>query len=163
VPVYTWLLIFKCLFPSMNLNSAEMSDEGTHFNPLRIKVTLRPTVNRPVYLGVKPHLGPKTRFLLLSVAGLMMWAALSNLPFTVAAGPRQRSQSLVRVPLMTIFYCLRFETPPLPNLEGHVPVFKPPRNKVAKLYSQAPGSLSVAFYDSRGFGGGIRTHRIPSE
>jgi hypothetical protein len=27
---------------------------------------LRPTVSRPVYLGVKPHLGPKIRFLLLS-------------------------------------------------------------------------------------------------
>jgi hypothetical protein len=27
---------------------------------------LRPTVNRPDYLGVKPHLGPKTRFLLQS-------------------------------------------------------------------------------------------------
>jgi hypothetical protein len=34
--------------------------------------------------------------------------------FTIAAGPRQRSHSRVRVPegLMTIFYCLKFETPP---------------------------------------------------
>jgi hypothetical protein len=32
----------------------------------RVRVTLRPTVSRPVSLGVKPRLGPKTRFLLLS-------------------------------------------------------------------------------------------------
>jgi hypothetical protein len=55
---------------------------------------------------------------------------------------------------MTIFYCLRFETPP--NLEGQVPVFISPRN-MARLYSQALGSLFVASYDSQGYGGGIRT------
>jgi hypothetical protein len=48
---------------------------------------------------------------------LLMWAALSDerasLPFTIAAGHRQRSHSRVRVPRdsWTIFYFLRFETP----------------------------------------------------
>jgi hypothetical protein len=71
-----------------------------------------------------------------------MWGALSDertgLSFTTAAGPRQRSHSWVRGPaqsflgsrpvaLVTIFYCLRFET-----------------------------SLFVASYDSQGHGGGIR-------
>jgi hypothetical protein len=50
---------------------------------------------------------------------------------------------------MTTFYCLRF------NVEGQVPVFISSRNRVAQLYSQALGSLFVAFYDSQGYFGGI--------
>jgi hypothetical protein len=41
------------------------------------------------------------------------------------------------------------------NLEGQVPVFISPRNRVAQLYPRALGSLSVASYDSQGYGGGI--------
>jgi hypothetical protein len=48
---------------------------------------------------------------------------------------------------MTIFYCLTLLD--YPNLEGQVPVFISPRNRVAQLYPQALGSLSVAFYDFR--------------
>jgi hypothetical protein len=47
------------------------------------------------------HLGPKARYLLLSVADLLIWGALSDkktaLSFTIAAGPRQCSHSRVRV------------------------------------------------------------------
>jgi hypothetical protein len=42
------------------------------------------------------------------------------------------------------------------NLEGQVPVFISPTNRVAQLYPQALGSLFVASYDSQGYGGGIR-------
>jgi hypothetical protein len=49
------------------------------------------------------HLGLTTKYLLLSVAGLLMWGALSDertgLPFTNAADLRQRNHSWVRVPL----------------------------------------------------------------
>jgi hypothetical protein len=55
----------------------------------------------------------------------------------MADGPRQRSHSS--------------------NLEGQVAVFISPRDRVAQLYPQAPGSLFVAPYDSQGYGGGIRT------
>jgi hypothetical protein len=51
---------------------------------------------------------------------------------------------------MTIFYYLRFETPP--HLEGEVPVFIFPRNRVAQIHSQALGSLSAASNDSQGYG-----------
>jgi hypothetical protein len=49
-----------------------------------------------------------------------------------------------------------------PNLEGQVPVFISPRNRVARLYPQALGSLAVASYDSLGYGGGFRPrfHRV---
>jgi hypothetical protein len=42
-----------------------------------------------------------------------------------------------------------------PNLEGQVPVVISHRNRVAQLYTQALGSLFVA-YDSQGYDGGIR-------
>jgi hypothetical protein len=63
---------------------------------------LQPTVSRPVYLGVNPHLRPNTRFVLLSDScGFADVGALSDerisLSFTTAASPRQRSRSLVRV------------------------------------------------------------------
>jgi hypothetical protein len=43
-----------------------------------------------------------------------------------------------------------------PNLEGQVPIFISPRNRVARLLPQALGSLFVASYDSQGYGGGIQ-------
>jgi hypothetical protein len=42
------------------------------------------------------------------------------------------------------------------NLEGQVPSFKSPRNRIAQLYTQALGSLFVTSYESQGYGGGIR-------
>jgi hypothetical protein len=44
-----------------------------------------------------------------------------------------------------------------PNLEGQVPVFISPRNRVAGYTPRHWVSLFVASYDSQGHGGGIRT------
>jgi hypothetical protein len=49
-----------------------------------------------------------------------------------------------------------------PNLEGQVPIFIAPRNKVVWLYPQALGSLNLASYGSQGYRGGIRP-RLRSE
>jgi hypothetical protein len=61
----------------------------------KFEVMLRPTISRSVYLGISPHLGTKTKFLLLSVVDLLMWGALSEartgLSFKISAGSRQRS------------------------------------------------------------------------
>jgi hypothetical protein len=43
-----------------------------------------------------------------------------------------------------------------PNLEGQVPVFISPENRVAQLHPQALGSLFIASYNSQGYGGGIQ-------
>jgi hypothetical protein len=43
-----------------------------------------------------------------------------------------------------------------PNLEGTVPVFISPINRVAQLYPQALGSLFVASYDSQGYSASMR-------
>jgi hypothetical protein len=64
---------------------------------------LRPTVSRPVCLGKKHASEAYDQiFILFTVAGLLMWNALSDegtgLSFTITAGPHQRSHSRVRVP-----------------------------------------------------------------
>jgi hypothetical protein len=55
--------------------------------------------------------------------------------------------------LKIIFYCSNFLDSS--NLEGQVPVFISPRNRVVQLYPRVLGSLSVAPCDSQGSGGGI--------
>jgi hypothetical protein len=44
-----------------------------------------------------------------------------------------------------------------PNLEDQAPLFMSPSDRMTQLYPQALGSLSVAFYDSQGYGGNILT------
>jgi hypothetical protein len=104
-------------------------------NSSRSQVMLRQTVSRPVYLGVKHHLGPKTRFLLLAVAS----AVIPGSEFHETHDHILLSQILVS-----------------PSLEGQVPVFISSRNRMTQLYPQALGSLFVA-YDSSDYGEGIRT------
>jgi hypothetical protein len=65
----------------------------------------------------------------------------------VWALPEQSLLSRSPAELTAIFYCLIGNSP---NLEGQVPVFISPRNRVAQLYPRALGSLSAASYDSRG-------------
>jgi hypothetical protein len=123
---------------------------------------LRPTVNRPVCIGVKPHLGPKTRFLLLSDScGFVDVGRLSDerrrvyrlqLLLALASAVNLGSKSR-----RTHVHILLSQIRDSPNLESQVPVFISPRNRVAQLYPEALGSLFVAPYDSQGYGGGIRT------
>jgi hypothetical protein len=72
---------------------------------------------------------------------------LLSLASAVTLGSNYRSTQ-------TIFYCLIRHSP---NLEGQVPVFMSPKNRVAQLYPRELGSLFVASYDSQGYRGGILT------
>jgi hypothetical protein len=69
---------------------------------------------------------------------------------TAAAGPRQRSHSRDHILLSQIRHS--------PNMEGPVPAFISPRNRVTQLYLWALCSLFVASYNSTRSSGGIRTH-----
>jgi hypothetical protein len=108
------------------------------------------------------RLGPVTNFSLSlklsTIAGLLFCSALSdertdcNLLLLLAlasAVPSGLSPTLLK----TILYFPNSWDSPI--LEGQVPVFISPRNRVAQIYPRALGSLSVASYDSQGCGGGI--------
>jgi hypothetical protein len=91
------------------------------------------TDGKSVSLGVKPHLGPATRYLLLCdsyglvLMGRPLWWDYGSV-FIMCCGPLPEQSFLGLSPfwLETIFYCLRLES-----------------------------SLFVASYDSQGHGGGI--------
>jgi hypothetical protein len=117
----------------MSLPAAYCFTTNSWLNWFRVKVMLLPVVSQPVCLGIKPHLGPKVRFLLLSDSwGYVVVGTLSDerasLSFTIADSSLQHSYSWGPIPvgLMTMFYSLRLETPP--NLDGQVPIFISPRN-----------------------------------
>jgi hypothetical protein len=134
---------------------------------VEVEVNFRPTVSRPVCLGVGRPSGTRDQFFFLleipldSCGFVILYRPLwredvSVIYCTIASRPCQSSHSWVEVPQnsTTIFYCLIWDSP---NLEGQVPVFISPRNRVAQLYPRALGSLFVTSYDSQGYGGVILT------
>jgi hypothetical protein len=92
---------------------------------------LRSTVSRPIYLGAKPHLGPETRFLLLSDScgfvdvGRPLWRQDGSVVCN-CCWPSSTQSFFCPSPagLMTTFYYLRFETPP--NWRTRSPYLYPP-------------------------------------
>jgi hypothetical protein len=75
--------------------------------------------SQPVYLGVKSHVGPKTRFLLLSDScrfidvGCPLWREDGSVIYNCCwLMPAQPFSGLSSAELMIILYCLRFKSPP---------------------------------------------------
>jgi hypothetical protein len=95
-----------------------------------------------------------------------MWGALSNEGSVVytccwsspAVIIESKSRGLASTVILESESCgthdhiLLSQTRGSPNLEGQVPVFTciSPRNRVAPLYTKAPGSLFLATYVSQG-------------
>jgi hypothetical protein len=89
-----------------------------------------------------------------------MWDALSDkrtgLSFTIAAGPRQRTHSRIRVTWDSRPYFTLSDSR-LPQPGGAGSGIYIPQELDGSVYPQELGSLFVDSYDSQGYGGGIRT------
>jgi hypothetical protein len=94
------------LSPASATSFSQLNHSGylTAIGKVKFKVMLRPTVSRPVCLGIKhPICGLRPDlYYCQTVPGLLIWGALSDeragLWFTITPGPRQHSHFQVRVP-----------------------------------------------------------------
>jgi hypothetical protein len=117
-----------------------MGDHRSHqATTARVPFVVWPTVSRPVCSGIKPHPGPKTKFLLLSDGcgfvdvGLRLWREDGSVVYNCCwSSPAQSFSALSPAGLDD--HILLSQIRDSPNLEGQVPVFISPRNRVAQLY-----------------------------
>jgi hypothetical protein len=121
------------------------------FEEVEVEVNLRPIVSRPVYLGVRRPSGTRDQFFFLLeisfrqlrlcyfVAPSLTRGQVCNLLYNCFwAFPEQSLLGRSPAELTAIFYCLIWDSP---NLEGQVPVFLSPKNKVAELYFVEPSGF----------------------
>jgi hypothetical protein len=143
----------RCLGPIIHIYAVQCGGEDgilwhpCLYNPCRIYFTfdrksefslnliLRPTVSRPVCLGIKHPSGAydqifiTIRQLRVVDVGRFLWREDGSIVYKCCwSSPAQPFSCPSPVGLVIVFYCLRFEA-----------------------------SLFVASYDSQGYGGGIRT------
>jgi hypothetical protein len=102
------------------------------FTGFRVRITLRLAVCRQsVRLGDKPL--ETSNFIILQSLCNILCDEKMGLSFTTAAGRRQCSHFQVRAP-RTHVHNLVSQIRGSPNLEGQIPVFISPRNRVTRLY-----------------------------
>jgi hypothetical protein len=114
------------------------------------------------FLVSSTHLGPKTRFLLLSDSCWFvdvrrpLWREVGSVIYSCCwFSPAQSFPDPGSAGLMNIFYSLRFETA---QPVGLGTLIISPRNLVAELYPQTLVSLLVDSNHSQGYRGVIRIH-----
>jgi hypothetical protein len=135
------------------------SVESTFPNKVKIKVTLQPTVSRPVCLGVRHPSGAHDQ-IFITVRQLQVCRCGAP---SLTRGHVCFLQLLLRLVSAVILeseyrgtqdHILLPQIRNSPNLEDQIPMFTSPKNKVAQLYPQALDSFLIASYDSQGYGGG---------
>jgi hypothetical protein len=116
---------------------------------------LRPTVTRPVCLGVRPLWCPISQFCYCQTVGrLLTRGRVCSLQLLLAIASAVILGSESRGPHDHVLF---LQIRDFSNPEGQVPVFTSPRNLVTQLYPQALGSLYVTSYDLQVCAGCIRT------
>jgi hypothetical protein len=131
------------------------------FTEVKVEVTLRPTVSRPVRLGVRHSSGTRDLFFLFEIFFRQLQVCYFIVPYLTTGRVCNLMLLLVfasAVPRDSRQYFISWDSS---NLKGQVPVFISPSNRVAQLYPRSLCSLSVATYDLQGYCGGIltRIHR----
>jgi hypothetical protein len=126
----------------------------------RVRVTLRLAVYRQsVRLGAKPLEAHDQHFFFNWTLAISLFCNILSdermgLSFTIAAGPRKRSHSRIRVPRDPWPYFTVSDSR-LSQPGGSGPRIYILQEQVTQLYPQALGSFFVASYDPQGYGGGI--------
>jgi hypothetical protein len=125
------------------------------YQRVRVRVTLRLAIYRQsVRLGDKPLKTHDQHFFQLNACGHSPYETSSLMRRQVC-----RLQSQLALASAVILrseshrshdHILLSHIRDIPSLEGQVPVFLSLRSRVARLYTQALGSLSVTSYDSQG-------------
>jgi hypothetical protein len=123
-------LIPSChLFSIIRLPSHETLSIRSQLS-LRLSLMLRPTVSRPVYRGIKHPSGAYDQIFITVRQLRVCWCgalflARGRVSFTIAAGPRQRSHSRVRVPWDS--------RPYFTVSESRLPISSPPTTRGATV------------------------------